>query len=94
RFRPNFVFTADRPHAEDEWQRVRIGDVEFDLVKQCIRCVLPTVEPSTGVRDPSGEPLRTLLQYRRTAKGATFGQNLIPRGTGAIRVGGAVEVLA
>lgn len=94
RFRPNLIVTADHAHAEDDWQRVRIGNVEFDLVKQCIRCVLPTVEPKTGVRDPSGEPLRTLMQYRRSPKGVTFGQNLIPRRTGVIRVGDAVHVIA
>lgn len=93
RFRPNLIVTADRAHAEDNWRRVRIGDVEFDLVKQCIRCVLPTVEPKTGVRDPSGEPLRTLMQYRRSQKGVTFGQNLIPRGTGVLRVGDALRVI-
>ena len=94
RFRPNLIVTADRAHAEDDWQRIRIGDVEFDLVKQCARCVLTTVDPNTGERDTSGEPLRTLIQYRRSSSGVTFGQNLIPRGTGVIRVGDGVEILA
>lgn len=94
RFRPNLIVSADRAHAEDDWQRIRIGEVEFDVVKQCIRCMLPTVDPRTGVRDATGEPLRTLMQYRRSAKGVTFGQNLIPRATGVIRVGDSVEVLA
>ncbi len=94
RFRPNLVVSADVAHDEDDWRRIRIGEVEFDLVKQCIRCVLPTVDPQTGVRDPSGEPLRTLMQYRRSPKGVTFGQNLIPRGTGVIEVGDTVEILA
>ena len=40
-----------------------------------------------------GEPLRTLSRYRRTPKGVTFGMNLIPRGTGTVRVGDAVTVL-
>ena len=94
RFRPSVVVSAERAHAEDDWRRIRIGDIEFDLVKPCARCLLPTVDPRTGVRDSSGEPMRTLLQYRRSDKGVLFGQNLIPRGTGVIRVGDLVHVIA
>lgn len=94
RFRPNLVVSADHAHAEDDWKRILIGEVEFDLVKQCIRCVLPTVDPKTGERDAFGEPLRTLIQYRRSLKGVTFGQNLVPRGTGVIKIGDRVEVRA
>jgi uncharacterized protein len=94
RFRPNLVVSGTAAHAEDGWQRVRIGTVEFDLVKTCTRCVFTTVDFERGERDPSGEPLRTLIGYRRTPKGITFGQNLIPRGVGTLRVGDPVEVLA
>jgi uncharacterized protein YcbX len=94
RFRPNLVVSGTEPHAEDEWKRVRIGEIEFDLVKLCTRCVFTTVDFERGERDPSGEPLRTLITYRRSPNGVTFGQNLIPRGTGILRVGDRVEVLA
>ena len=94
RFRPNLVVAGTTPHAEDGWQRVRIGAIEFEVVKACVRCVFTTVDFERGERDPSGEPLRTLVTYRRTPDGVTFGQNLIPRGTGTLRVGDAVEVLA
>ena len=94
RFRPNLVVTGTEPHAEDTWRRIRVGTVEFDVVKPCVRCVFTTVEPDSGIRDPAGEPLRTLVGYRRTPAGVTFGQNLIPRSTGAVRVGDPVTVLA
>jgi uncharacterized protein YcbX len=94
RFRPNLVVSGTAAHAEDGWQRVRIGTLEFDLVKPCTRCVFTTVDFERGERDPSGEPLRTLMGYRRTPKGITFGQNLIPRGAGILRIGDPVEVLA
>lgn len=94
RFRPNLVVAGTAPHAEDGWRRIRIGAVEFDVVKPCVRCVFTTVEPDSGRRDPGGEPLRTLVTYRRTPSGVTFGQNLIPRGTGTVHVGDAVTVLA
>jgi uncharacterized protein YcbX len=94
RFRPNFVVANTAPHAEDGWKRVRVGDVEFDVVKPCSRCVFTTVDFDRGEFDPSGEPLKTLITYRRGERGVTFGQNIIPRGPGTVRVGDAVEVLA
>lgn len=93
RFRPNLVVAGTSAHAEDDWKRIRVGTVEFDVVKPCTRCVLTTVDFERGTFDPSGEPLRTLTMYRRTPKGVTFGQNLIPRGTGVLRVGDVVEIL-
>ncbi|MGH6644127.1 MAG: MOSC domain-containing protein, partial [Bradyrhizobium sp.] len=75
-FRPNLVIDGAAAHAEDEWKRIRIGAVEFDVAKACTRCVFTTVDPARGERDPEGEPLRTLIGYRRTADGVTFGQNL------------------
>ena len=66
RFRPNLVVAHTAPHAEDGWKRIRVGTVEFDLVKPCSRCVFTTVDFTNGTFDPSGEPLRTLTTYRRT----------------------------
>lgn len=48
RFRPNLVVTAERPFAEDEWGRIRIGGVQLDVGWPCKRCVLTTVDPETG----------------------------------------------
>jgi len=94
RFRPNLVVAGTAPHAEDGWKRIRIGEAEFDVVKPCSRCVFTTVDFDSGRRDPAGEPLRTLITYRRGPDGVTFGQNLIPRKLGTLRVGDAVEVIA
>jgi len=94
RFRPNLVIAGTAPHAEDGWKRVRIGDCEFEMVKPCVRCVFTTVDFERGARDPAGEPLRTLTTYRRTPDGVTFGQYVIPRRLGSVRVGDAVEAQA
>ena len=96
RFRPNLVVSgAIAAHAEDNWRQVQIGAALFDVAKACVRCVFTTVDAELGVRDPSGEPLNTLKNYRRTPKGITFGMNLIPRSPGAvIRLGDAVRVLS
>ena len=92
-FRPNLVVRGAAPHAEDSWRRVRIGSVEFRVVKPCTRCVFTTVDPTSGERRADGEPLATLKGYRRSESGITFGMNLVADGRGTLRVGDAVEVL-
>ena len=94
RFRPNLVVDGIEAFAEDKWQRLRIGELEFDCASPCIRCVLTTVDPQTGNKDPQGEPLKTLRTYRQNDQGILFGINLIPRSQGVIRVGDMLEVLA
>jgi uncharacterized protein YcbX len=94
RFRPNLVVAGTAPHAEDGWKRIRVGTIEFEVAKPCVRCAFTTVDFERGAFDPSGEPLRTLITYRRIGTQVMFGQNLIPRGAGAIRIGDVVEVLA
>ncbi|MFZ4832705.1 YcbX family protein [Rouxiella sp. Mn2063] len=93
-FRPNLVVTGAQAYAEDTWKRIRVGDVEFELVKPCSRCVLTTVSVEKGRKHPDGEPLKTLQGYRTTDAGAIdFGQNLLALNSGVIRVGDNVEVL-
>ncbi|HFK7184680.1 TPA: YcbX family protein [Serratia odorifera] len=94
-FRPNLVVSGASPWAEDGWQVIRIGEVMFDLVKPCSRCVLTTISIERGRKHPSGEPLNTLQQFRTADNGdVDFGQNMIARNSGVIRVGDAVEVLS
>lgn len=92
RFRPNLVVRGAQAHEEDRWQRIRIAGIEFEMIKPCVRCGFTTVMPETGTLDPRGEPLRTLAKYRRADKGVIFGQNVIARGSGRLRVGDAVEI--
>lgn len=93
-FRPNIVVDATEPFAEDGWKRIRIGDVEFEIVKPCMRCVLTTVNPNTAMRSEKNEPLKTLSTFRADDTGGIFfGQNVIAKNTGMIRQGDKVEVL-
>ena len=92
-FRPNLVVTGCEPFAEDRWKRVRIGGVELALRKPCARCVLITVDPETARPHPHQEPLRTLATYLKRGSKVLFGQNVLPRGGGTLRVGDPVEVL-
>lgn len=93
RFRPNLVVQGSAAYAEDGWKRIRIGGIEFDVAKGCSRCVLTTIDPFTGERTADREPLTTLKTYREREGDVYFGQNLLPRGSGELRVGMPVEVL-
>ena len=94
RFRPNIVITGNEPFAEDTWKKIRIGDVIFENVKPCERCIFTTLDPNTAERSRKGEPLRTLAKFRLVAKeGVTFGVNLVAENEGTISVGDEVEIL-
>ncbi len=92
RFRANIVVAGCAPYAEDEWRRVRIGSIEFDVVKPCSRCVIPSIDPITATRQPIVST--TLARLRRRGDAVYFGQNIIHRGLGTIRCGDSVVVLA
>ena len=87
RFRPNLVVSGCAPHAEDSWQRIRIGAVTFVVAKPCSRCVITTTDQSTGER--AREPLTTLATYRLFDGKVMFGQNLIHErvGSGLVLLG-------
>lgn len=92
RFRPNIVISGCEPHAEDTWKKLRINNIVMDVVKPCSRCVIPSIDPTTGQKD--SEILRVLTQYRRGEDGKIyFGQNLIHQSSGCLTVGDLVEVL-
>jgi uncharacterized protein YcbX len=92
RFRPNLVVSgAPEPHAEDNWRRIRIGSIEFDVVKPCARCAVPTIDPITAQKGK--EPTRTLATYRRRNGEVYFGQNAIHSRTGELHVGAEVSVV-
>ncbi|NRQ30547.1 MOSC domain-containing protein [Nonomuraea sp. NN258] len=92
RFRPSVVVDgADRPFAEDEWKRVRVGEVDFRVTKGCDRCVLTTIDLATYAKGK--EPIRTLSKHRKWDGKVWFGINLIPDAPGRIVRGDEVVVL-
>ena len=76
-FRPNIVVNGCNAYAEDDWKSFTVSEVDFSVVKPCSRCVITTVDPDTGVKAQSAEPLRTLMTYRKKGTQAFFGQNLL-----------------
>lgn len=94
RFRPNIVVSGAAPFAEDEWPRVRIGEVVLRAAGKSDRCIVTTTDQLTGERGK--EPLRTLATFRRDPIEPTsvyFGANFINESKrGALRVGDEVIV--
>lgn len=94
-FRPNIVVSGAKAFDEDSWLVIRIGEVIFDLVKPCSRCILTTVSTDRGRKHPAGEPLKTLQSFRTADNGdVDFGMNMIARNGGIIRQGDSVEILS
>lgn len=97
RFRPNLVLAGLEAHDEDRVSELRIasaeGEVVLRLVKPCLRCPMPNVDPASGEVAP--QVLTELSAYRGHPKmrGAiAFGMNaVILQGAGhTLRVGDAV----
>jgi uncharacterized protein len=93
RFRPNIVVEGLEAFDEDHLATLDIGDVTLRMVKPCIRCEVPTIDPRTA--QAGVEPLVTLSTYRQhtTLDGIAFGMNaIIAAGAGgAIAVGAPVS---
>jgi uncharacterized protein YcbX len=82
RFRPNLVLHGLQAHDEDPLHELDItteaGPVRLRLVKPCVRCGIPNVDPLTAA--VSDEPGSTLAGYRadpRMEGGITFAMNAV-----------------
>lgn len=94
RFRPNIVIDGVERFEEDYARDLRVGDAVLELVKPCVRCTVPSVDPASG--EQGTEPGDTLAVYRNNgaAGGVTFGVNgIVARGAGAqLRIGDPAEL--
>ncbi|KAK2149192.1 hypothetical protein LSH36_463g05002 [Paralvinella palmiformis] len=97
RFRPNIVAkTGSEPYAEDNWKEVYIGTARLRTLKLCARCVLPNVDPETGLKDPDDQPLKTLNRYRNILGGIlgpALGIDLIVEKPGIVHVGDEIYAI-
>jgi uncharacterized protein YcbX len=92
-FRPNLVISGTDAYQEDQWKRIRIGAVEFEISQPCTRCVLITIDPESTRKSKDGEPLKTLSQTRKTQQGVCFGVNMVALNQGIIQRGDTLEIL-
>ncbi len=82
RFRPNLVLDGlpafDEDHTLELFIQTAEGEVELRIVKPCIRCSMPNIDPTTA--RPSPEVADMLASYRsdpRVGGAVTFGMNAI-----------------
>jgi len=91
-FRPNLVVKGCAAFTEDSWKKIKIGEIVFDAVKLCGRCIMTTVDPQHGKRSQDGEPYQTLSKYREIEGNVCFGMNLIPRDKGMLSTGETIRI--
>jgi len=95
RFRPNIVFRSlGKAFVEDEVEDLVIDRHHFTLVSRCARCMLPNIDPSTGVMDKV-VPSTALAKFRKDLdphqkNGVLFGCNGITLGSGVLQLGDSV----
>ena len=82
RFRPNLVLSGLEPHQEDDLKSITLdtpqGSIDISLVKPCVRCTVPDVDPADGQMDSVVNPvLQSYRQDPRMKGGLTFGMNAI-----------------
>jgi uncharacterized protein len=97
RFRPNFVIETDgEGFVENDWKRVRIGEVILRVFEPTPRCVVPSLAQQDLPRDD--EILRRLVASNRlhleSAKGtfACLGAYALVEKAGEVRVGDSVTL--
>ncbi|MES1197765.1 MAG: MOSC N-terminal beta barrel domain-containing protein [Chitinophagaceae bacterium] len=91
RFRPNIVFTGGLPYEEDTMEHFTINEINFFGVKLSARCMITTTNQADASRGK--EPLKTLATYRTRDKNVYFGQNLLFKGEGEIRLNDVIEII-
>ncbi|HOL36936.1 MAG TPA: MOSC N-terminal beta barrel domain-containing protein [Rubrivivax sp.] len=98
RFRPNVVLDGLEAFDEDHLDELAIdgddGPLVLRLVKPCVRCTIPNVDPASGASAPAvGDTLATFRADARMNGGVTFGMNaVVVAGVGRrLRVGQAVR---
>ena len=92
RFRSNIAIDGLEAWEEQNWvgRKVRIGRVDFDVVRPKVRCLAVNANPETGERD---SPILATLISAFAQQQPTFAVAMVTSGAGGrIRVGDKVSV--
>jgi uncharacterized protein len=83
RFRSNIVVDGLQPWEEQGWmgRKVRIGDVDFEVVRRKVRCLATHANPRTGERDV---PVMPTLMKAFAQDQPTFAVGMVTRGSGGV----------
>ncbi len=91
RFRPNIVVDGCEAFAEDSWSQIRIGEIEFQLVKPCARCVMPSINMETA--QIQKEVMQVMNDHRKREGDVFMGKNMVHTGEGELQLGQIIEVV-
>lgn len=91
RFRTNLVVSGCNTFEEDTWKKIRIGEIFFEVVKPCSRCLITCVNHHSG--EKGTEPLKTLAGFRKQKKVIMFGQYLIHTNQGTLSEGDTLKII-
>ncbi|KAH9158016.1 hypothetical protein AeRB84_000151 [Aphanomyces euteiches] len=104
RFRPNIVVSGCPAWADDTWRDFEIGGLRFRNVKPCPRCIKPSIDPATGIKDDETlSNIQEVLKAQRngqrlgflgkSAHQKFFGTYVVCDTMGSVSVGDPVKVL-
>jgi hypothetical protein len=82
------VIEGTSAFAEDTYRRFEIDGIRFHAAKPCARCIIPSIDPNSGDKEPRLN--KVLASYRIKDNAIMFGQNLIHDGVGQLQVGSEV----
>lgn len=91
RFRPNIIVETTDPHEEDDWNDLKIGAIDFRVIKPCARCQVITIDQASAERGK--EPLKTLASYRKWDNNIWFGANAVSLSAGEINIDDKILIL-
>jgi len=91
RFRPNMVMEGGMPFEEDTMEEFSINGIDFCGVKLCSRCMVTTIDQESGFT--AREPLKTLATFRSFSNKLFFGQNVLCRGKGMVKIGDEIRII-
>lgn len=77
RFRPNIVIKGLDAFTERGIQTLSNSRYQLELRDPCERCVVPTIDQETGIKNPQHEPFRTLTEINPmpAKKSPAFAEN-------------------
>jgi uncharacterized protein len=77
RFRPNIVVEGVDAFDEEKWSKFQIGDLIFEVLDACVRCILTTRDPDSGDAHPKKQPMKALMENHANDTGQPlFGMNV------------------
>lgn len=90
RFRPNIIVETSKPFIEEAWEKLSIGEINFDEAISCQRCIVINIDQTKGIKT-GAEPLKSLRKIHPGGK-LDFGRRMVHSNNGVIKLGDVIKV--